>query len=486
MERDERSFDEFTRARLPHLLMLARTLTCDEREAETLVEDSLAPVLDRWDESSPYTAEEEVRRALVRAALRRTPAPAATEEPVWTALANLPARERAALALHLHEDLVDEQVAEILDCSTASARDAVERAIAAVDVVATREAVLEPVPVDESVLPEVRARAARRRRRRTRLTAVVTVTAAVVLGAVVLLTSGGSGVRDLEYQVQVMSASSADTVWAMTRDKECPGCTVLWKGDGDGGWERVYLFRSPVIQAQLIMAPDGRNGFAWFASDHLLATHDGGKTWVVPDIEIRGSRVEIAFVGTTVYAQITEIDESRLEMSRLGSDDWEEVPLATAFDIGLLPFADDVWVRASENSDVDVVRPLNGEDGGGPVPCRRGNVVSSPRALLASCQGPGGVQVLRSRDGTTWTEFAIVENAAPALYPLSDERVLMRTFTGAALVTADDVTPVHLGFGPRDTIANADFPTERAGFVRSFGGSLAHTDDGGETWKLIS
>ena len=76
MARDERAFDEFVRARLPHLLRFGRALTCDDAAAATLVEDALALVLERWDKSSAFTAEDEVRRAMVARYQRDNEAPA--------------------------------------------------------------------------------------------------------------------------------------------------------------------------------------------------------------------------------------------------------------------------------------------------------------------------------------------------------------------------------------------------------------------------
>lgn len=488
MARDQATFDEFTRARLPHLLMLARTLTCDEHQAERLVEECLAPVLDRWDESSPYTAEEEVRRAMVRAVVRRTPVPAAPADPVWAALAGLPARERAALALHLHEDLVDEQAADVLDCSTTAAREAVERAVASLDLEATREAALEPVMVGESVMSEVRSRVSRRRRRRGLLTAAVALTAVLALGVVALASSGESGVRGLDYPVMMLDASAPDTVWAMTRDKDCPGCTVLWKGDGEGEWESVYTFRVSVIRAQLLMAPDGRNGFAWFASDHLEATHDGGRTWVVPELDTRDVQIEMALAGTTAYANLTRSFEGyyRLFSSDLGSDGWAEVPDGAKRGTSLVPFQDDILLLDHADPIASFLTPLDDPEQVHVVPCSERDVVASAGMLWSTCPVRDGQQVLRSEDGSVWSEFAIVPRAAPALYPISDSAVLMRSFDGPVRVSEPGVQQVEIDLGPNDTIDDVKFPSSEVGYVRTFAGFLYRSGDGGLTWKKIS
>ncbi|HET7689860.1 MAG TPA: hypothetical protein VFK41_05760 [Nocardioidaceae bacterium] len=489
MARDEGTFDEFTRARLPHLLMLARTLTCDDEQAELLVEECLAPVLDRWDESSPYTAEEEVRRALVRAVLRRTPVPATPEDPIWAALAGLGVRERAALALHLHEDLADEQAGDVLDCSATEAREAVERAVTTIDLEATRDAVLEPVILDESVLSEVRSRAAVRRRRRTLLTTVVTLAFALALGVAALAASGGSEVQGLDYPVIMMDASSPDTVWAMTRDRECPGCTVLWRGDGDGAWEAVYTFRLSVSRAQLLMAPDGENGYAWFASDHLEATHDGGRTWVVPELDTRDAQLEVALAGSTAYANLTRSSESyyRIFSSALGTDRWTEVPDGAKPGSSLVPFQDEVLVLDHSDPIASFLTRLESPDQVLVVPCTERDVVASAGMLWTTCSQQDGQRVLRSDDrGEEWRLFATVSRAAPAIYPISDTAVLMRSFDGPVLVSDDGVQRVDIDLETHDTIADVDFPSSEVGYVRTYAGFLYRSGDGGLTWSKVS
>lgn len=485
--RDEATFDEFTRARLPHLLLLARTLTCDEREAEDLVEECLVPVLDRWDESSAYTAEEEVRRSLARAALRRTP-PDPTQDPAWAALAGLPALDRAALALHLHEDLADDQAADVLDCSETAAREALDRAIGSVDLEATRQALAEPFLTDGSVLTEVQSRVSRRRRRRTLLAAVVALTAVLALGVVALVSSGESGVRGLDYPVIRLDASTPDTVWAMTRDRECPGCTVLWRGDGEGEWKRVHTFRVSVIRAQLLMAPDGRNGYAWFASDHLEATHDGGRTWVVPELDTRRAQLEVAVAGSTAYANLTRSSDGyyRLFSSDVGSDAWTEVPGAAGPGTNLVPFQDDLFLLDHSDPIASFLAPVDDPDGALLVPCSERDVVASAGRLWSTCPVQGGQRVLRSEDGLDWSEFATVPRTAPALYPISDEAVLMRSFDGPVRVAEDGVQPVAIDLASNDTIAEVSFPSESVGYVRSYAGHLYRSGDGGLTWKKIS
>jgi RNA polymerase sigma-70 factor (sigma-E family) len=53
----------------------------------------------------------------------------ATREELWSALHQLPGRQRAAVVLRYYEDLPERQVAEILRCSVPAARSLVARAM---------------------------------------------------------------------------------------------------------------------------------------------------------------------------------------------------------------------------------------------------------------------------------------------------------------------------------------------------------------------
>jgi RNA polymerase sigma-70 factor (sigma-E family) len=137
---DEADFRAFVSARSSSLLRFAHVLTGDPHPAEDVVQTALAktalawPRVRRKDNPEGY-----VRRAIVTThlnALRRKPwreQPRAMipddanvarpeqewdeRDAMWTALAELPPKQRAVLVLRYYEDLSEADIADALNCS---------------------------------------------------------------------------------------------------------------------------------------------------------------------------------------------------------------------------------------------------------------------------------------------------------------------------------------------------------------------------------
>jgi RNA polymerase sigma-70 factor (sigma-E family) len=140
---DEADFRAFVAARSPSLLWFAHVLTGDPHTAEDVVQTALARTASGWSRvRRKDNPEGHVRRAIVTThlnALRRRPwreqprdfitndaddADAARPEhdlderdAMWSALSELPPKQRAVLVLRYYEDLSEADIAEVLGCS---------------------------------------------------------------------------------------------------------------------------------------------------------------------------------------------------------------------------------------------------------------------------------------------------------------------------------------------------------------------------------
>ncbi|TDO58156.1 RNA polymerase sigma-70 factor (sigma-E family) [Kribbella sp. VKM Ac-2571] len=146
-------FDEWVAQRGAALLRFAYLLTRDHARAEEAVQDALIAAYSRWTRiCRGQDPEAYVRRSIVNADIsrwrrflrRETPTAdpvqtssrpdhadaQAEQDAVWTLCATLPAKQRAAVVLRYYEDLPDAEIAEILDCSPATVRSQIHRALA--------------------------------------------------------------------------------------------------------------------------------------------------------------------------------------------------------------------------------------------------------------------------------------------------------------------------------------------------------------------
>ncbi len=127
------TFDDFVHARFAGLLRFGRALTGDEDRGADLVQDALARTLPRWDRIRADDPEGYVRTVMVHRnisvwrALRRerlTGEPPETavadrvrDQALWSAMRQLPPRQRTVIALRYLADQTEAQTASLMGCS---------------------------------------------------------------------------------------------------------------------------------------------------------------------------------------------------------------------------------------------------------------------------------------------------------------------------------------------------------------------------------
>jgi RNA polymerase sigma-70 factor (sigma-E family) len=147
VERDEHAaFDAFVRARLPELHRFGRILTGCEEAGADLVQDALERTLLHWSRlQTRDNPEGYVRRIMVnrnisiwrhRRRERLTDQfPETGQEDqhgdteLWSALRELPPRQRTVIALRYYEDLTETEVARIMGCSVGTVKSQASKAI---------------------------------------------------------------------------------------------------------------------------------------------------------------------------------------------------------------------------------------------------------------------------------------------------------------------------------------------------------------------
>ncbi len=148
---DVPAFEAWVAARGPALLRFAYLVTRDADAAQDAVQDALTAACARWarisrtDDPDAY-----VRRMIAnahiswwrRVARRETPTADLVmprSEPgsllpeaqaAWQLCGTLPRRQRAAVVLRFYEDLSYAEIAEVLQCSEATVRSQIHRALA--------------------------------------------------------------------------------------------------------------------------------------------------------------------------------------------------------------------------------------------------------------------------------------------------------------------------------------------------------------------
>lgn len=140
--RDGPSFDEFYLREFRAMVALAAAVCGSSLLAEDLAQEAMTRVYTRWDRISVYDKPGSfARRVTINLASSRrrrdavaergrlrlgtehtVPPPAEPHTEVWEAIATLPPRQRAAIALHYLEDRPVDEIAEILGCAAATAR----------------------------------------------------------------------------------------------------------------------------------------------------------------------------------------------------------------------------------------------------------------------------------------------------------------------------------------------------------------------------
>ncbi|MGI5212435.1 SigE family RNA polymerase sigma factor [Plantactinospora sp. CA-290183] len=149
------TYEEFADSRLAALLRYAVMLTGDPHLAQDVVQETMVRVQLNWRRVARADSPERyVRRMLTnqyidwqrgswfrRVVLRAEPDEThvvrldhaeltADRDQVWSWLARLPRRQRAALVLRYYEDLPDAEIAEVLGCAVGTVRASISRALA--------------------------------------------------------------------------------------------------------------------------------------------------------------------------------------------------------------------------------------------------------------------------------------------------------------------------------------------------------------------
>jgi RNA polymerase sigma factor (sigma-70 family) len=140
--------DVFSRAYVP-LCRLALVILGDERDAEEVVMEAFERTMPRWESIGADQPEAYLRRSVVnlcrnrirRTGLWRRTLPRLAERPaggavddvgrddtVWSAVGGLPAGQRLCVALFYYEDLPQDEIARILDCSVGTVKSQLSKA----------------------------------------------------------------------------------------------------------------------------------------------------------------------------------------------------------------------------------------------------------------------------------------------------------------------------------------------------------------------
>ncbi len=146
------AFVDFLRAELPRLQHLARLL-CGVSGADDLLAEAVARTLPKWRAGAVREPRPYLRRVMVNLVIRRSRLQALSLRRdgaalEWTqadsdftgsvsdrqrtlgALAQLPARRRAIVALRFYEDLSEVQIARVLDIKVGTVKSQLSRALA--------------------------------------------------------------------------------------------------------------------------------------------------------------------------------------------------------------------------------------------------------------------------------------------------------------------------------------------------------------------
>jgi RNA polymerase sigma-70 factor (sigma-E family) len=149
----EDDIDTFLAARWSSLFRLACLLTGSPTDADDLLQESLVKVYLRWARiSRTQVPEAYVRRIMVNTLVSRSRRPYKRRElldgtvpavaagspedgvldrtRVWPLVCALPVRQRAVIVLRYYEDLSEQEIADVLGCSTGSVKSQAHDALA--------------------------------------------------------------------------------------------------------------------------------------------------------------------------------------------------------------------------------------------------------------------------------------------------------------------------------------------------------------------
>jgi len=149
-ERVDERFEAFVRSSLPELMRFGMAVAGNLHDAEDLVQTALEATARRWlkvlaaGDPTAYVKKSMVNAHISRwRRLRRewlTDTVLAddsavlggllTEQAMWTALEQLPPRQRAVLVLRYYEDLSEADIASVLGCSPGTVKSQASKALA--------------------------------------------------------------------------------------------------------------------------------------------------------------------------------------------------------------------------------------------------------------------------------------------------------------------------------------------------------------------
>jgi photosystem II stability/assembly factor-like uncharacterized protein len=386
-------------------------------------------------------------------------------------------------------------------------------------------------------LDRVRAGVARRRRRRTAVTAAA---AALVVGAVGVSASLAHGGRFSttpavetsptnhtdgspspepssspttsaiptgpawgDAAVTSVTATSTRTVVVLgrTTGRCAPTCLRLAEThDGGKTWTSLPVPSDATAvddvegarrdDASSVRFGSGLDG--WIFGGGLWSSHDGGESWTAMDLPGVVDRLEAA--GGTAWALVDVGDSTeQLWQASVGSDEWRRVAdvevkgpadLAVQGPRVVVLGTDRGWSNASGSfQEVD-------------DPCGRSSLevrLSGSGSLWATCVTGNAAFLATSTDsGVTWTTVPTDESrgSLPNSIPVgartgAEAMVWLGDGTGLARMSADGtLTPVKdLGTG----VSWLGFTDPRVGYAVTCCsiGTLARTDDGGATWRVL-
>ncbi|MBT8164827.1 MAG: sigma-70 family RNA polymerase sigma factor [Acidimicrobiia bacterium] len=136
------AFPAFYRREYPKMVAIAAAVSGNRSIAEDLAQEAMLRAHRHWDRVSTYErpgawvrratinlslsatkrASAEMRRMLRIAESSTLPEPDVADDRIWKAVAKLPGKQRAAIALHYLEDRLIDEIADILKVSNATAR----------------------------------------------------------------------------------------------------------------------------------------------------------------------------------------------------------------------------------------------------------------------------------------------------------------------------------------------------------------------------
>lgn len=336
------------------------------------------------------------------------------------------------------------------------------------------------------------------------------------------LSDAAAGVDPADIVPLDVTASDPDQQWLLGSvpggdcgAKRCP--RVFATQDAGGSWSDLgelpaHLVRGtedPESVDGLRLASDGDNGWAFRGA--LLATHDGGQSWIPQEVPVPGNVIRVESSGEDALAIVYDGESASLLHSEVGSDTWDMVPydeqagiddpLAAVGDVAMSEDAalmtvyrpDGGTVLVSEDGGRNWEQP--GSEGYCELSTESASLVSATgESLWVSCvDRQGRTTVAASTDGgASWQPAAgSFGNGASIAGRAADEAVVVE---GAGRYGVEGAEVWRTGLKPEgqaervDTVGGGtptfvEFADPDVGFIVFDQGGVQRTTDGGLTWE---